>query len=191
MKKTLFVVALVMLMVLAPVTAFAETSQEVVVTAQWSYATISNSPGTWLLNGITGTGLIAVDTVYYSSPLGDTTPPSATVVDGECRFTLDPDGSSVALDVYVNCGNFTGGDTNMANSNTGSNGASTYGAYSWYSGLTYANKVVMKESGSDILKNEHSYSASLLWGAEIESQTGAPAGEDGGTATMTISVQVD
>lgn len=191
MRKIILIAAMVMVMVMAPMVALADTSQDVDVYATWSYATIANSPGNWTLNGITGNSLIAVDTVYYANPLGDTTTPSATVVDGECRFTLDPTGSSVALDVYVNFGDFSGGDTNMTNSNDGSNGASTYGAYSWYSGLTYANKVVAKSSGSDILKNEHSYSASLLWGAEIETQTGAPAGDDGGSATMTISVQVD
>lgn len=190
MRKILFM-AMVMLLVLVPVTALADTSQDVTVSATWSYATIANSPSTWTLNGITGSSLITVDTVYYANPLGDTTPPSATVLDAECRFTLDPTGSSVALDVYANCGNFTGGTTNMTNSGTGSNGATSYGAYSWYSGMTYSSKVVMAESGSSILKNEQAYGASLKWGAEIETQTNAPSGDDGGNATMVISVLVD
>lgn len=170
----------------APV--LADDSQDVTITATPLYLAITNDISTWTLNGITGSGTIAPDTVYYSNPLGDTTTPSATVVDGECRFTVTCTAGATTCDLTVNCGDFSGGDANMTNSDDGSNGATSYGGYSWYSGITYASKVVMKTSGSSEL-----YSAglaggnSLKWGAEIETQTNAWAGGDASTATMTIT----
>ena len=190
MKRILFLVATALVAALLFITPIiAATSQDVTITAAPNYLSISNSPSTWTMNGITGTGLIDTNTTYYSNPLGDTTPPSATVVDAECRFTLT-NSSGPPIDLYVNSGNFTGGDANMTNGNTGSNGATTYGAYSWYSGLSYASKVIMKLSGSSILYNEFN-GASLKWGAEIKSQTNSWAGSSSSTATMTISAQAD
>lgn len=181
----LFAVALASLVWATPI--LAATSQEVEVTATPNYLAISNTPSTWTLNGITGSGVIDVDTVYYSNPLGDTTPPSATVADGECRFTIT-NSSTVNIDYFVNCGNFTGGDANMTNGDSGANGATSYGGYSWYSGLSYASKVQMDSSGSGALATGQS-GASFKWGAEIETQTNAWAGGSSSTATMTISAQ--
>ena len=167
--------------------AKAATSQNVDVEAVPNYLAITNSPSTWTLNGITGSGVVDVDTVYYSNPLGDTTTPSATVVDGECRFTIT-NSSSVDIDYFVNCGSFTGGDATMTNSDDGSNGATTYGGYSWYSGMTYSSKVVMKSTGSSALATSQN-GASFKWGAEIETRTNAWTGGSSSNATMTISVQ--
>lgn len=179
---------LIGLLVAAPV--MAATSQEVTITATPNYVSISNTPATWTLNDAAGGGgLIDTDTVYYSNPLGDTTPPSATVVDGECRFTLT-NTSGPDIDIYTHCDDFTGGDANMTNSDDGSNGATSFGAYSWYSGLTYASKVVMKTTTSDILYNEYS-GASLKWGMEVETRTNAWTGASSSTANMTIFAIVD
>ena len=191
MKEWLIALVLALAMVAAfTVPALAATSQNVTVTATPAYIGISNDPSTWTLNGITGSGKISPDTVYYSNPLGDTTCPSATVVDGECRFTIT-NSSTVATDLTVNCGDFSGGDANMTNSNDGSNGASSYGAYSWHSGMTYANKVIMKSSGSAVLKDGLAATTNIKWGAEIETQTGAWSGGSASTATMTITATVD
>lgn len=193
MKKKLLLVGLLTIALLLSFVypAFAATSQNVTITAQPSYLTISNSPGTWTLNDLTGNGYAAVDTVYYSNPLGDTTPPSSTVADGECRFTVDTTGSSQAVDLLVNCGNFTGITGGMTNSGDGSNGATTFGGYSWYSGMTYSSKVVMKESGSDQLYDELAIDTTLKWGAEIETRTDDWADDSSGTATMTIVGSID
>lgn len=169
---------------------YAATTQDVTVTATPEYVSISNSPSTWTLNGITGSGVIQVDTIYYSNPLGDTTAPSATVVDGECRFTIT-NSSTVAIDLTVTCGAFAGGDANMTNSDTGANGATTYGSYCWYSGMTYASKVIVKSSGSGVMYNELAALTDIKWGAEIETRTDAWTGGSSSTATMTISATVD
>ena len=184
-----FILALVLVLSVS-MPMFAATSQDVTVTATPSYIAISNSPGTWTLNGITGSSVIAVDTVYYANPLGDTTTPSATVVDGECRFTIT-NTSSIAIDLTVNCGDFSGGDANMTNSDTGANGATSYGGYSWYSGMTYASKVIMKTTASDVLYNALAAETNIKWGAEIETQTNAWTGGSSSTCTMTISATAD
>lgn len=184
MKKVPIVLLLVgMLSLTIPTIAQAT---DVTVTATPSYISFSSAPTTWTLNDITGSGLIDEDTVYYANPLGDTTAPSATVVDGECQFTWTND-SSVNIDITVNCGSFTGGDADMTNSGTGSNSATAYGAYSWYSGMTYSSKVIVKSSGSDTLYTTTSPGEDKKWGAEIETRTDTWTGSSSSTATMTIS----
>ena len=183
--KKMILIALVLVAALVCLLSTTVSATDVTVNATPSYISFTSAPTSWVLNGITGSGLVNVDTIYYSNPLGDTTAPSATVVDGECQFTWTND-STVSVNITVNCGNFVGGSCAMDNSNTGANGAATFGAYSWYSGLTYANKVIVKSSGSDVL-----YTAAAgvdkKWGAEIETRTNAWAGSTVSSATMTIT----
>ena len=169
-------------------TALAATSQNVDVYATPAFIGISNSPGNWTLDGITGDGKVAVNTFYYANPLGDLTAPAvALVVNGECRFTLT-NTSSVDIDLSVNCSDFASITGGMTNSNLGTNGATTYGAYSWYSGGLYASKVIMKSSASALLYNEFpSGNATFKWGAEIKTRTDAWADATMGNATMTIT----
>jgi hypothetical protein len=163
---------------------YAATTQDVQINATPAYVSISNSPATWDLNAITGSGYVAVDTVYYANPLGDTSSPSSTVAANECQFDLT-DSGNVNMTLTVTCGNFTDGDATMTNSDAGSNGATAYGGYAWYAGLAYASKVIMKVSGSTALKSDHD--GNLDWGAEIETRTDAWTGTGKSTATMTIS----
>jgi len=177
------IVLAIALILLAVVPAMAT---DITITATPSYISFSSTPTTWTLNGITGSGVIATDITYYANPLGDTTPPGTTVADGECQFTWTND-SSVNIAITVNCGSFTGGDATMTNSGTGSNGATSYGAYSWYSGMTYANKVVVKSSGSDALYTTTTPGEDKKWGAEILTRTDAWTGGTSSTAIMTIT----
>lgn len=191
-RKIVLTVMLAMLLaVLFSVPVWGATSQDVTVTADPAYIAISNTPSTWTLNGITGDSTIAIDTVYYSNPLGDTTTPSTTVVDGECRFTIT-DTSDVNIDLTVTMSNFAGGDANMSNSDTGANGATTYGAYSWYSGLLYASKVITKTTGSSVLYTSVTPGgADIKWGTEVETQTDAWTGGSSSTSTLTITATKD
>jgi len=165
----------------------AATSQDVTVTATPDYLSITNSPDSWTLNGITGDGFIFVNTTYYSNPLGDTNVPSATVLDTECRFTVHNPLGAETCDLTINFSDFTGGDAVMVNSNDGTNGLFEFGGYCWYSGMTYTNKVIMKTAGSDMM-----YSLGLVedtdlkWGAEIKTRLSNWATSDPSTATMTI-----
>lgn len=171
---------------------FAATEDTVTVTATPAFISCSNAPGTWTLNDIVGDGVspkgtIAPDTMYYSNPLGDGTAPSATVVDGECRFTLT-NTSTVTTDVFITVGDFSGGSANMTNSNDGSNGASSFGAHSYCTGMTLASWVVCKASGSAVTKEDLAPTTDIKWGLGIETQTGAWAGGTSSTATITISL---
>jgi len=174
MRKLIVSLLLVVALALSfSVPVLADTSAEVTVTATPSYIAITNTPDTWTINGITGSGVILVDTIYYAKGgATETTPPSATVVDTECYFTVT-NGSSVNIDLTVTCGDFTGGGADMTNSDSdGSNGATTYGMFCWYEDMTYAEKVVVKSEGSGAMKaGVPPATTELDWGVEIETRT--------------------
>lgn len=184
MRKILIGVILATVLVLLAILPAMAT--DVTITATPSYVSFSSAPTTWTLNDLTGDGLIDVDTIYYANPESDTTEPSSTVLDAECQFTWTND-SSVDIDVFVNCSSFTGGDADATNSGTGSNGATTYGAFSWYSGMTYASKEVVLSSGSSAFYTTVTPGEDKKWGAEIETRTDAWTGGSSSTATMTIT----
>lgn len=185
MKKVL--IGVLLAMVLAAMLVVPVTATDVTVTAVPSYLSFSSAPTTWTLNDEGGgNGYIEVDTIYYTNPEDDETPPSATVLDAECLFTWTND-SSVDIDITVNCIAFTTGDATMTNSDLGTNGATTYGAHSWYSGMTYANKVIVEASGSSALYTTTTPGEDKKWGAEIETRTDAWTGGDSSEATMTIT----
>lgn len=151
---------------------------------------ITSAPDTWTLNGITESGAIIPDTIYYANPNGDTTPPNTTVANGDCRFTVT-NTSAMAIDLTCTMGAFTGGDGNMTNSDDGSNGAITYGAYSWFSGQLYADKVVIKSTNSDVGYDGLAPTTDIMWGAEVEVRTNAWTGGNSSTAILTITATVD
>lgn len=187
------VLAVVVAMFGVSVPAMAATSATVTVTATPSYIACTNAPDTWTLNdivgdGVTPKGTIAPDTIYYSNPLGDGTAPSDPVVDGECTFTLT-NTSTITTDVFVNISDFTGGSAAMENSNDGTNGAGTYGAYSYCTGMTYSSgKVLCKTTGSAATKSDLAPSTNIKWGLALETQTGAWFGGTSSTATITVSL---
>ena len=189
--KLLSILAPVALLVSVSVMpVYAATSQDVTVTATPEFISIANSPGTWTINNLTGSGVIDVDTVYYANPGGDTNVPTATVVDGECNFTIT-NTSTIATDLTLSMATFSGGDANMTNSETGLNGATSYGAFSYFSGELYANKVIIKISGSDVGLDALGATTNIKWGAEVETQTDAWTGGDSSTSTLTIAAVAD
>jgi hypothetical protein len=169
MRKTLFAILLALALVLIPVgSAFAATSAQVDVTAHPSILSISNSPATWEVNGITTPGSkIVKNTTYYANPLGDTTAPSATVVDGECRFTLTNDGD-VNVDVNIamsDLGAMTNGGGGYA-----SNGATSFGASAYISGLAWPGAAVTLTTGGGAFETAFA-PGSVKWGVALLTQT--------------------
>ena len=186
MKRLLIAVALAAVLVILPASGlFAATSANVTVTAVPSFIAISNAPTTWTINGITGDGVIATETTYYSNPQGDTAAPSSTVAENECRFTIT-NTSTVATDITVNFGDFSGGDT-MTNGNDGSAGTTAFGAYGYYEGMTYSSKVVSKATNSAALKSSLAATTDQKWGMEIATRTDAWTSGDTLTATITVT----
>jgi len=183
---------MILFMIAFPVAVSAATTAVVTVTQAVAFIGISIDNATVTLNGLTGSGKVQPDTVYYTNPLGDTVSPSATVTDSECYFTIT-NTSTIATDLTGNLTNFSGGDNNSTNSDDGSNGATSYGAYAYYSGETFASKVVLKSSGSTTgnFSDGLAASTSIKIGFQLETQTNAWAGPTSDTATLTITATVD
>lgn len=168
----------------------AATSGDVTINATPAFIGITNSPNNWTMNGdYGGSGVIYTDTVYYTNPWGDEQAPNSTVAEGDCRFNIT-NSSTVATDITVTIGNFTGGDA-MQNSNVGTNTASEFGAYSWCEDMSYASKVIAMSAGSAVTKDGLAALTHLHWGCEIETPSGAWTSADAMTATMTVSAAED
>lgn len=165
----------------------AATSVDVTVTATPKFISISNSPGSWTINGLTGTGYIDPSTTYYSNPASDTTAPSATVIDADCNFTIT-NTSTIVTNIKIHMHDFSGGSANMTNGGTGTAGATSYGAYGYYSGMTFTSKVVVSTSDIELI---HALGATTnkKWGVQINTQTDAWSGGSNSTATCTITAE--
>lgn len=147
---------------------------------------IVNAPATWTINGITGSGTISPNTTYYSNPGGDTVAPtSANVTDGECRFTIT-NSSTMVIDLTVNFPDHTGGDAST-NNNTGNNTATQFGAYSYFSGLPLANKVIAKNSGSAVAYSGLPATTNIKWGLEYKGQSNIWGSSNNMTSIVTIT----
>ena len=84
-------------LLVSPVSA--ATTAVVTVTGNPAYIAITIAPTTYTINSDTGgNSAMNINTTYYSNPLGGTTSPSATVVDGECDFTIT-NTSSITTDL--------------------------------------------------------------------------------------------
>jgi hypothetical protein len=186
--KVLGIFAVVALLagVLSPAVAFAATSADVSITGEPTYIAITGADS-WTINlGTNGDGKMDIATTYYSNPLGCNLSPSDPVVDGQCKFTVTNASSNVPLTLTVNILDFTGGDA-MANSNSGSGGVGTYGAYVYCTGMTYSSgKVVAQATGSAPLKTNFT-DGTLKWGITIATQTDVWTSPTAETTTATIT----
>jgi len=173
MRKTLIAILMTLALAVVPAAGvFAATSQDVEITATPAYISITNAPGTWTINGILGSGVIETDTLYYSNPGGDTTSPTVTgATDGECRFLIT-NASTVAIDLTVVFPDHIGGDAST-NSNTGSNGATSFGARTYFSGQASGAWVIAKNAGSAVGYDGLGATTDIRWGLIYESQTNA------------------
>jgi hypothetical protein len=189
----LVVVVALLAGVLSPSLAFAETSANVTVTGKPTFIAITNSPNTWTINGIDGNGYISPDAQYWANPSGasgDVTPPTATVVDGDCQFTLTNASSSIPLDITVTWSDFSGGDA-MTNSNDKTtNGANQFAAAAYCTDMTYSAAPSANTSGSAVMKEELS-AATLKWGLYIETQSGDWSSGSVMTSNVTITATAD
>lgn len=187
MKRLLISFILVIALLVLPVSGvLAATSQEVTVTAVPGYISITNTPSTWTINGITESGVISANTTYYSNPLGDNITPSSTVATNECYFSANNTGT-VNATITVTFSNFTGAGDYMNNSNDGGNSDNTFGAWSYYDGMTYAAKVLAKESGSTAWSDNLTPGTPLGWGLEIFTRETEWTSSENMTSTVTIT----
>lgn len=188
MKRLVTAVILAVALVIVPVSGvLADTSQDVTITAQPGYIAIANSPDNWTINdvGLAGGKYINPDTIYYSNTQGDTTPPSSTVADNECHFSVT-NTSGIATNIVVNFPNHTGGDASE-NSNLGTNDTTKFGAYGYVSGQLFANKVILEATGSDNLISSLAATTDFKWGIMYESQSNDWASGTAMTSTVVIT----
>lgn len=190
MVRILAALSLVLLLTLGLASpTLAATTAVVTVTGTPAYIAITIAPTTYTLNSDnSGSSVIAINTTYYSNPLGGTTSPSATVVDGECDFTIT-NTASIATDLTGNMADGSGGSNPMTNVNGATPGAASYSAYAYYSGETFASKVLLKSSGSTLgnFKSNLGATTNLKVGFQFATQTGAWTGGTGSTYTLTIT----
>lgn len=193
LKRLLISLTLALILTLSmvmPVSAAAAAN--ISVTATPEYIAITNAPDTWLINSLTGTSVIAVDTVYWSNPLGDTTTPTvdgAGVVDGECRFTVT-NTSTVAIDLTVLFPHHAAGDAST-NSDSGENAAGSFGAKTYFTGQLVAGWVICKNAGSDVGKDALAATTNIKWGIQYESQSDAWTSGTPMTSTVNIAATPD
>lgn len=191
MKRLGLTIMLVMVMLLTiafPI--LAATSQDVTVTATPEYIAIANAPGTWTVNEYAGSSVIAVDTMYWSNPLGDTTTPTVGgATDGECRFTIT-NTSTVDIDLTVLFPHHSGGDAST-NSDTGANDTTAFGAKSYFSGQASGAWVIAKNAASDVGYDALTALTDIKWGLQYESQSNAWTSGTSMTSTVNIAATAD
>lgn len=201
MKRLIVSLVVALMLVLIPAQAvFADSSQDVAVTATPSYISIANDPSTWSVGdiGAATSARIAKNTTYYTNPLGATTVPASPVVDAGCRFTIT-NTSSVATDLTVNFPNLTGAGDTMTNVNQIADDTATaadadsFVAWSYCTGMTtYAtDKVLAKAAGSSVMKDALAATTDIKWGLEIQTQTGDWTSGTAMTSTVTITATAD
>ncbi len=191
MKRLIISIVTAIALLVIPVSgALAAPSENITVTAVPAYIAIANGQTTWTINGLENSGVMEPDTLYYSNPAsgGDTTAPSSTIINGECRFAVT-NTSTVNIAIVVNFPNPGSGES--TNSGVATNGAATFAVHSYTSYATFnawpANKVVAKITGSDTLLTTASPGDEFWWGLEYESQSGAWTESTTMTSTVTIT----
>jgi hypothetical protein len=180
----LAMVAMMLIGILTPMSTLAATTATITVTNTPQYIAITIDHTTWTVNGLTGNSHVLVSTTYYSNPLGDTVAPSTTVLDTECYFTLT-NTANVATDITFNWSDMSAGSDNSTNGNTGTAGATSFGAYSYVSGVTIAGHVLCKSSASGIAIANLGATTNKKFGFSIAEQTNAWSGATGATSTIT------
>jgi hypothetical protein len=180
------IVAVVLLMIPVSVALAAEDTAQVTVTAVPSYVSISINPGSWTINGISGSGVLEIDTIYYSKDSGsETTAFGDPVVAGNCEHAITND-STVNITLKADMSNFTGGDA-MTNGG-GSNGASAFAAWVCESGANWSSdQVVMNTSGSSVFWTSSSAGDDISVAFAVETQTGAWSSGDSMSSTITLT----
>ena len=159
----------------------AATTAGVTITVTPAFIGISNSVAAYAFPDA-----LAVNTTYYTNASGDVTVPSATVIDANCYFTMT-NTSTITIYMYLAAPNFTGGDA-MTNSGTGSNGATSFGEYAWYSGETYTSKTAIGTTATKFNSaGVTSGTGTLKWGFELKTQSNAWASGTSETSVHVLS----
>ncbi|MBA7625534.1 hypothetical protein ES703_32965 [subsurface metagenome] len=190
MKRLVISVIVAMALVIIPVSGvLAATTAEVTVTAVPSYVGITIDNTAWTLNGISGSGLLAKDTTYYSqATLSETTAFGDPVLAANCWHTVTND-SSVNITLKGDMSVFSGGTDPMTNGN-GTAGANAFAAWvceadgvaDWST-----DKVVMDTTGSGTFWTSASPGDDIKVAFGVQTQTNAWDQADDQTTTILLT----
>jgi hypothetical protein len=184
--RVLIIVAVLGLLLL-PIKVMAASTATIIVTNSPYFVSVTITPSSWSINGLTGSGLVNNATTYYSNPLGDTLSPTVGgATNSQCYFNA-ANGMAIAVDLTVTSSNFSGGSDNSTNSNNGTAGATSYGAYTYFSGQTNLQWVICKSAGSSIGYSNLGSGGNVNFGLIIAEQTNAWSGGTPSSSTITVT----
>jgi len=188
MKRLVIGVILAVALLIVPVSGAlaAEDTATVNVTAVPSYVSITILPTAWTINGITGSGVLEIDTIYYSKDSGsETTIFGEPVVAGNCEHALT-NTSTVNVTLKADMSHFTGGDA-MQNGN-GTNGTSDFAAWVCASGVNWSTGTqIMNTSGSTVFWTSSTAGDDISVAFAVETQDGAWDSGDTMSSTITLT----
>ena len=190
MKRLLISVVLALALLLIPVSGvFAATTATVTVTAVPSYIAITIDNTAWTLNGIGGSGVLAIDTLYYSKASGDETVTFGDPVLAASAWHTVTNTSTVNITLKADMAHFTGGTNPMQNGD-GTKGANAFAAWvSEADGVANwsTDKKVMKTTGSDVFWTSSSPGDDPKVAFGVNTQTGAWTGGGSQTSSITLT----
>ena len=173
MKRLIISVILAMVLLVLPAGGvFAASTATVNVTATPSMIEISINNPDWTINGISGTGLLDVDTFYYSqASQSETTIFGEPVSAANCR-NLVTNSSTVDITLKADMANFSSGDA-MTNAGDGANAANVYAAFVQAAGSNWSTAQIMETTGSTVFWTSSSPGEDIEVAFGVETQTGA------------------
>jgi len=183
-----FIVAMALVIIPVSVALAADDTATVTVTAVPSYVSITILPTSWTLNNVDGdgTGVLEIDTIYYSNTVGDTTIFSDPVTIAEAWHALTND-STVDITLKADMANFAGGDA-MTNAGDGFNAANVYAAWVCASGVNWsAETQIMKITGSTVFWTSSSPGDDIDVAFAVETQSGAWGSGDSMSSSITLT----
>jgi hypothetical protein len=171
MKRTILAILLALALVVIPVSsAFAETTQDVTVTASPAILSISNTPDNWPIDS---PNKMTHNTTYWSNDVDNTTAPGEPVAAADCRFTVTNNGD-ITADIGISFPDFDDGAATllMPNSDTGSATATEFGAKAYREGdaNSGAYTTLTVASVDDVITNLAG-TETKNWGLQVETQT--------------------
>jgi len=191
MKRLLISSILALALMVVPVAgALAAPTATVTVTAVPSFISISISPTTWTMNNVDGdgTGVLDINTTYYSNTVLDTTAFSDPVTDAECWHAVT-NTSGINITLKADMANFANGTVPMTNG-SGTAGANAFAAWvcegdgvaDWPTDM-----VIMKTTLSDVFWSSSTPGDDIEVAFAVQTQTVAWTDATSQSSTITLT----
>ena len=180
MRKWIVIVLLALVLSIGTaVPALAATTADITITATPTYIamTLSNDPNTWAI------GTVAENTTYYWT--ADDLVPAEPLADGDMHETITNTGS-VAEDIDISCGNFTGG-VGWTLSADDSPGANEVNLRAGITGMATRAAMVQVTNAPIELKDALAASGTVMMCLELETGTFTDGVAKSGITTLTAS----